>query len=136
VAGAGRALGPGGRSVRLLGLAADFEANSAYRETRVLQPIEIPEIAEELETTADMVFGRLHHDLDRRYGEPPAMPGRARKAFFTPRAGTQVHCVNWPLLVGILAGMWEERRRRYLTTGLSVASLIVAIVALGASIFV
>jgi hypothetical protein len=114
---------------------ADFEANSAHRETRVLQPIEIPEIAEGLGTNADMVFGRLYHDLDRRYGEPPpAIPGRPRKVFFTPKAGSQVHCVNWPLMVSILAGMWEERRRRFLTTALSVASLIVAVAALVVSL--
>jgi hypothetical protein len=37
-------------------------------------------------------------------------------------------------MVSILAGMWEERRRRFLTTALSVASLIVAVAALVVSL--
>jgi hypothetical protein len=112
----------------------DFHANSASRETRVYQPIDIPAIAKSLEATEDMVFGRLYHDLDQKYGER-AEPEKARKAFFTPKAGSETHCVNWPLMVGVLARLWEERRRNFVTLGLSIASVVIALIALGVSIY-
>ncbi len=111
----------------------DFEANSATRETRVYQPIDIPALAKSLDANEDMIFGRLYHDLDQRYGERPE-PGRARKAFFTPLVGSEPNCVNWPLVVGVLARLWEERRRNFLTLGLAVASSVISVAALVVSI--
>jgi hypothetical protein len=111
----------------------DFEANSASRETRVYQPIDVPALAKSLNANEDMIFGRLYHDLDQKYGERRE-PGKPRKSFFTPVAGTQVNCVNWPLMVGVLARLWEERRRNFLTLGLAVSSGVISVAALVVSI--
>lgn len=110
-----------------------FEANSATRETRVYQPIDIPALADQLDVNEDMIFGRLYHDLDQKYVER-AEPGRARKAFFAPKAGSEANCVNWPLMVGVLARLWEERRRNFLTLGVATASVLLSVAALVVSI--
>ena len=106
----------------------DF-AGSEDRRTRVYLPIAIPAIAKDLDDlNADMIAGRLHHDLDRRYADV------GHTHLFQTQLGGEANVVNWPLLVGVLAGMWEERRRRYLTTGLSITSLVIAAAALAVSI--
>ena len=56
-----------------------------------------------------MVFGRLYHDLNPKYERRE--PGRPTNSFFAPRLGTETHCMNWPLLIGVVGRMWEERRR-------------------------
>ena len=73
-------------------------------------PIDIPAIAEDLHTDADSVFGRLYYHLDPLYG-PPRPHSTAPRVFFTPVAGDDQNCVNFPLLEAVLAGLWERWRR-------------------------
>jgi hypothetical protein len=99
----------------------------------VSYPIDIREIAVALGVSENAVFGRLYHHLDQVYGERPDEQGR-RRFFFTPVAGAEVNCVNFPLLEAVLAGLWQEHRRRLLTVVLSLISLAIALAALIVSI--
>jgi hypothetical protein len=54
--------------------------------------------------------------------------------FFTPVAGEEVNCVNFPLLEAVLASLWEQRRRdsvalwtALLSIGIALAALLVSI---------
>ena len=100
---------------------------------KVFVPINIPAIAGELGVDENSVFGRLYYHLDPLHGEA-RKEGQPRKAFFTPRAGDEVNCVNFPHLEAVLAALWDDRRRNQtalvtagLSIGISIASLIVAI---------
>jgi hypothetical protein len=77
----------------------------------VLVPVDIVGIAHTLGVDTGIVFGRLYYHLDPKYGYEPDPKTGVRKVFFTPVAGDDVNCVNFPLLEAVLAGLWEQRRR-------------------------
>lgn len=96
-------------------------------------PIDIPAIADHFGVDPDSIFGRLYYHLDPKYGEP-AVQGTPRKVLFTPVAGADQNCVNFPLLEAVLAGLWEERNRNLwalwisiLSIGIALASLLVSL---------
>ena len=104
------------------------------RSAKIYVPIDIPAIAARLDVDTDSVFGRLYYHLDPKYGEPHE-DGKSRKAFFTPKGGSDANCVNFPLLEAVLASLWEQHRRDLtaiaaaaFSTALAIASLIVALV--------
>jgi hypothetical protein len=111
------------------------EDDASGRSSKVMVPIDIPAIAKHLGIDAEMVFGRLYYHLDPKYGEP-AFQGRPRKALFTPVAGKDKNCVNFPLLEAVLAGLWQERRRDLWALGTALFSLVIAIASLLISIFI
>jgi hypothetical protein len=104
--------------------------------TGVMIPIDIPAIAATLDTDEDTVFGRLYHHLDRVYGEKRPADGSARRALFTPLAGNEPNCVNFPLLEAVLAGLWQERDRQLWAFWASAISVAIALAALIVSIVV
>jgi hypothetical protein len=81
-------------------------ASSDERETRIFLPIDIPAIADDLGINGDMVFGRLYHDLNQKHQQRE--PEKPSIVFFTPVAGTEANCVNWPLLVGVPPSAWSS----------------------------
>jgi hypothetical protein len=104
------------------------------RESKILVPIDIPAIANKLRVDVDSVFGRLYYHLDSMYGQERDKTA-GRKVFFTPVAGDERNCVNFPLLEAVLAGLWQQRRRDLSTfwvavvsVGIAVGSLVVSIV--------
>jgi hypothetical protein len=109
---------------------ADYVAGS--RPT-VQVAIDIPGIAGDLGVEVNSVFGRLYHHLDQVYGERPDEQGR-RRFFFSPVVGAEANCVNFPLLEAVLAGLWQEHRRRLFTVGVSLLSLAIALAALIVSV--
>ena len=115
----------------------DFEGQSEVPVgflAKIIIPIDIPAIAQDLGVDANSVFGRLYYHLDPKYAEP-AFQGRARKALFSPVVGDDQNCVNFPLLEAVLAGLWQERRRDLWALGTAVFSLGVAFAALMVSAF-
>jgi hypothetical protein len=111
-----------------------YVEGSGSRTSKVLVPIDIPKIASEFGVDRDSVFGRLYYHLDPKYGQEKDSTG-ARKVFFTPVAGGDKNCVNFPLLEAVLAGLWEQRGRNLWTLwvalvslGIASGSLVVAIV--------
>jgi hypothetical protein len=109
------------------------KATPTGQKTDVLVPIDIEGIAESLGVDKASVFGRLYYHLDREYGEAPET-GKARKVFFTPVAGSETNCVNFPLLEAVLAGLWQQRRRDLFATYTALVSLAIALASLGVSI--
>ena len=112
----------------------EFARSRTAPPAGVLLPIDIPAVARTLGTDDDIVFGRLYYHLDRAYGEPPTDDKKPRKVFFTPRAGDEANCINFPLLEAVLAGLWQERNRQLWAVGLSVFSTAIAVAALIVSI--
>jgi hypothetical protein len=92
-------------------------------------PIDIPAIADRFDVDPESIFGRLYYHLDPKYAEP-ALQGKPRKALFTPVAGDDENCVNFPLLEAVLAGLWQERRRDLWALGTALFSLAVALASL------
>jgi len=107
------------------------------RAAKIMVPIDIPSIANELDADADSVFGRLYHHLDPQYAQEPdpTVGRRGRKSFFTLKAGDDANCINLPLLEAVLAGLWQQRRRDLFAVVASVVSLAIATTALGVAIF-
>jgi hypothetical protein len=101
----------------------------------IYMPVDVAAVAERLEVEAEIVFGRLYYDLDPKYGEPEK-EGRPRKVFFTPKAGSDQNCINFPHLEAVLAGLWQQRRRDLLAVWTSAVSLGIALASLFISIFV
>jgi hypothetical protein len=95
--------------------------------TGILLPIDIPAVADDLGADADTVWGRLYYHLEPVYSDPP-------KVFFTPVAGDERDCVNFPLLEAVLAGLWQERNRLLWAFWTSLVSVMIAIGALVVSI--
>lgn len=111
----------------------DFRERVGNRSSKIMVPIDIPAITAHFGLDTDSVFGRLYYHLDLKYGEEPK-EGHARKVFFTPKAGHDVNCVNFPLVEAVLAGLWQQQRRDQLalwaamfSIGISLASLLVAV---------
>lgn len=102
------------------------------QKAEVLVPIDIPNVAAKLGVDTASIFGRLYYHLEQEYGEPSDK--KPRKAFFTPVAGTETNCVNFPLLEAVLAGLWQQRRRDLFVTYTAVVSLGVALGSLLVSI--
>ena len=112
----------------------DFNVRATGEGQKILIPIDMPAIAERFDVDVNSVFGRLYYHLDREYGEPKPVGGGPRKVFFTPVAGEEVNCVNFPLLEAVLASLWEQRRRdsvalwtALLSIGIALAALLVSI---------
>jgi len=105
----------------------DFTLSRTSSSTGVFVPIDIPAVAADLGTDADTVFGRLYHHLDRVYVEESHGDQRGRRALFTPKAGSEPNCINFPMLEAVLAGLWQERDRQRWAVGLAVASIAIAI---------
>ena len=115
-----------------------YKGFSAYSETeptrdsKIMVPIDIPAIAKHFKTDNDLIFGRLYYHLQEKYGYQ--RPHGEIVALFTPKAGQDKNCVNMPLVAAVLAGMQEEYGRHVWAFWLSIASLVVSIIALTLSL--
>jgi hypothetical protein len=104
------------------------------RAAKIFVPIDLHRIATDLGVDVDSVFGRLYFHLEPKYGQQVAETGKPRKAFFTPVAGQDQNCVNFPLLEAVLAGLWQQHRRDQLAIATAVVSFALALAALIVSI--
>lgn len=100
------------------------------RASKILVPVDLAEIARHFRVDEDSIFGRLYYHLDPKYGEPAKPEGGARKVFFTPVAGGDQNCVNFPLLEAVLAGLWQRHRRDLAAIATAVLSLAIALASL------
>jgi len=108
---------------------------SADRSSKIYVPIDCQKIADLLGTERDIVFGRLYYHLERKHGY--TQQDGTKVHFFVLKVGNDAKCVNFPLLVSVLAGLQEEGKRFWFTTaasflslGVAICSLVVAIAAL------
>jgi len=111
---------------------ANYVEGAAARDAKILVPIDLDELARHFDVDVDSVFGRLYYHLEPKYGRETTTG--ARQVFFTPVAGSDKNCVNFPLLEAVLAGLWQQRRRELWAIGTACVSLAIAIVSLVVSI--
>jgi hypothetical protein len=104
-----------------------FEQNAAA--DKIMIPIDCVSVGKQLKVDAHLVFGRLYYHLEQKYGY--TRPGsETRVALFSPVAGHKANCVNFPLLASVLAGLQEEQSKQNWSLGLSIASIVIALIAL------
>jgi hypothetical protein len=114
--------------------ASYVEGAAEGRSAKIFVPVDLQEIANHFGVDVDSIFGRLYYHLEGKYGEERNEKGGSRKAFFTPVAGRDKNCVNFPLLEAVLAGLWQQRGRDLLAFATAVLSLGIALAALLVSI--
>ena len=96
------------------------------RSSKVLMPIDCKFIAQKLKVDGDIVFGRLYYHLQEKYGY--TRQDGSNVAFFTLMAGGDRHCINFPLMASVLAGLEEERSKFQLATWLSTFAIVISII--------
>ncbi|WP_243049333.1 hypothetical protein [Dyella sp. RRB7] len=90
-------------------------------QRRVYFPIDVAAVAKKLRCSTHILFGRLYHDLAKRYD--PATEPNVSGAVFLIQAGSDRHCIHFPYMVAILAGLREQRRVQVYTWAISLAAL-------------
>ena len=95
-------------------------------------PIDIDRLAKDLGVDVDMMFGWLYYHLDKkhRYKQEDG----AVVHLFALKIGDEKHCVHFPYLGAVLAGLRAEGRKVLIATTIAIISLIVAAVSLSLSI--
>lgn len=114
---------------------AAYEADTTIRASKIYVPVDCAQIAKELKTEPDIVFGRLYYHLERKHGY--VQSDGTKVPFFTLKAGGDAKCVNFPLLVSVLADLQQDGKRfaistavAFLSLGVSIGSMLVALAAL------
>tara|TARA_R110002073_G_scaffold182533_1_gene340784 strand:- start:327 stop:746 length:420 start_codon:yes stop_codon:yes gene_type:complete len=110
-----------------------FEENHSGRETKIYIPIDCLAIANHFKTDPDIIFGRLYYHLERQFGL--SNPDGSVTPFFSKQVGGDLNCVNFPLLVSILAGLQQENRHFWTATGIAILALGISVLSLGISLW-
>jgi hypothetical protein len=97
------------------------------RPSKIYIQISCQAVAERLSVDKDIVFGRLYYHLQKKHGYTQ---DDGSKVLFFGTVEDDLHCVNFPLLGSVLAGLQEEASKFRLATGISFLAMAVAIVAL------
>lgn len=105
-----------------------FGKDQYSRKSKILIPIDIKSIAEELGVDGDIVFGRLYFYLQERYGY--TRNNGSMVSLFIFKSQDEMHLVNFPYLGSVLAGMREENSKFLLATFIAVGSAIISIISL------
>ncbi|WP_146257886.1 hypothetical protein [Pseudomonas putida] len=97
------------------------------RKSKIFVPIDCELIANQLNVDADIVFGRLYYHMQEKYGY--TKEDGSKVAFYSPIAGENSRCVNFPLLASVLAGLEDENSKAQAAIYLSLFATAVAIIA-------
>jgi hypothetical protein len=115
----------------------EFDPGNPSRLAKVLVPLDLALIANEVRVDSELVFGRLYYHLEPKYGAPN---GKDDIHLFSISASTdgktERHVVNFPLLESALATLEYEHRKFQWATGIAFFSVAVALIALAVSIIV
>ena len=112
---------------------AAFDAGAGKRNSKVYVPVDVAALAREYGVDGDIVFGRLYYHLDRKYGY--THDDGSKVHLFSLVVGADRHCVNFPYLAAILAGLREEDKRYRRATITAIVSLGISLVSLGITLF-
>ena len=102
------------------------------RSTKVYVPIDIKEIAGDLKVDDDIIFGRLYHHLDKKFGY--RRDDKILVPFFSLQIGDDTHCINFPLAAAVLADLRDQAKQYNTATWIAVGSLVVSIISIVISI--
>lgn len=110
-----------------------FDKNNSIRSTKIYVPINCQDLAQDLKSEGDIIFGRLYYHLEHKYGYE--QQGGTKVHFFTLGiANKDKHCVNFPLLTSVLADLTQEGSRFWLSTFIAAFSLGVSVASIAISL--
>ncbi|MBU0523588.1 MAG: hypothetical protein KJ643_15245 [Gammaproteobacteria bacterium] len=95
------------------------------RASKPYLPIDCKLIAQKLKVDGDIIFGRLYYHLQEKYGY--TREDKTKVAFFTLMAGGDRHCINFPLMASVLAGLQEENSKTQRATLISTLAIVISI---------
>jgi hypothetical protein len=111
---------------------ASYTDGGDSRNAKIYVPIDIKQLAEDLNVDGDIIFGRLYYHLDKKYGY--RQEDDSRVPFFGLRVGKDKNCVNFPLMASVLADLRDRARRNRTATWIASGSLIISVIAIVISI--
>jgi len=98
------------------------------RSSKIWVPIDIDALARKFSTDPDLIFGRLYYHLNEKYSHD-ASDG-SKLDLFAIRIGADRHCINFPYLTSILAGLRDEQKKFRIATGIAGLSLIISLISI------
>ncbi len=113
-----------------------FDRGQSTRKIKVYVPTDIAKIAEKLGVEKDIVFGRLHYHLNKKYSYKND-DERGSKVFFfshtemTDDPELEKDHIQFPYMASVLADLRQEHGKAWRAYRLAVASLILSLVSLG-----
>ncbi|VTU28484.1 hypothetical protein [Variovorax sp. PBL-E5] len=90
--------------------------------------IDIHDVASRLDTSPELLYGRLYYVLDHTHSY--AMDGGGQVHLFAKKVGDKFHCVHFPLLVAVLATQRQESWKYRLSLILSGLAALISIAGL------
>jgi len=112
---------------------SSFMKGDGSRETKIFVPIEINKIAKKFRIDEDIIFGRLYYYLDPKYSYKDS-DGSIKSFFVLSVNGKDRHCVNFPLMSSILAGLQEENNKFWISTTLAIYATVIAVLSIVVSL--
>lgn len=111
----------------------NFGEQGSERDTKIYIPIDCLAIAKHFGTDPDIIFGRLYFHLEQKFGY--TNPNGSLTPFFSKQVGSNMNCVNFPMLASVLAGLQHENRRFWTATGIAILALAISAFSLGVSLW-
>ena len=109
-----------------------YSRNDGARSSKNYVPIDCNKIAKKWDVDVNIIFGRLYYHLDKIYGYENN--DGSKVPFFSIKVGEDKHCINFPLLSSVLAGMRQENKKYLIVTWLSIIALIISAISIGITI--
>ncbi len=106
----------------------DYLIKRNDRDALIYVPIDCTRIAKNLGTDGNIIFGRLYNDLEHRHGYKKNDDSIVH--FFAYQIKNDMHCINFPLLSSVLAGLQREERKSNKSFLLSLSAIIISIVSM------
>ena len=107
---------------------AAYSEKNKQRTTKNFVPVDIKTIAKDLDVDPDIILGRLHYHLDKKYGYDTGE--NERVSFFAEGFARDGNCINFILLASVLADMREQNKKYRIATTMAVVSLSLSIFSL------
>ena len=111
---------------------SEWSDENKTRVTKIWVPIDIDALGRKFRCDPDLIFGRLYHHMNEKYG---SKTGDGQEVnFFNMRLANDRHVVNFPLLTSVLADLQDNRKRFIISTRLAALSLVVSAVSIGIAV--
>jgi len=110
----------------------DYVKYSRNDGARSSKTIDCNKIAKKLDVDANIIFGRLYYHLDKIYGYENN--DGSKVPFFLLKFDGDKHCISFPLLSSVLAGMRQKNKKYLIVTWLSIIALIISAISIGFTI--
>ena len=105
-----------------------YDQNENTRQTKIYVPIDCHKIANILNVDGDIIFIRLDSHLEKKYGYK--RDDGSKVGFFAFALGEDRHCINFPLMVSVLADLREEENKFLTTTFIGILVVVVPLISL------